>query len=63
MRGRSLAVALIIIGGLFVYGLGVMLLAELLPKDELMRAVFFAAAGFLWVVPAACLLRWTARSS
>ena len=61
MRIRSLAAVLIIIGGLFAYALGVMLVAELLPANQLVKAAFFAAAGLLWVVPAACLLRWMAR--
>lgn len=61
MRARSLTATLSIIAGLFVYALAVMLIAEWLPPDWPVQAAFFAAAGLAWIVPAARLVRWSAR--
>ena len=58
MRARSLIAISAIIGGLFVYALAVMLLAELLPGYWPVQAAFFAVAGLVWIVPAAGFVRW-----
>jgi hypothetical protein len=59
MRARSLVAISAIVGGLFVYGLAVMLLAELLPPYWPARTAFFAVAGLIWIVPAAGFVRWS----
>jgi hypothetical protein len=61
MRARSLITTLTIIAGLVVYALATMLLAELVPAYWPAQAVFFAIAGLVWIIPAARLVRWSAR--
>ena len=58
---RSLVTILTIIGGLFVYALAIMLVAELLPPYWPAQTLFFAVAGLIWIVPAARFVRWMAR--
>ena len=59
MRARSLIAISAIGGGLFVYALAVMLVAELLPPYWPVRTAFFAVTGLVWIVPAACVVRWS----
>jgi hypothetical protein len=59
MRARSLTATLAIIGGLFIYALAIMLIAELLPTYWPAQAAFFAVAGLVWIVPAARWVRWS----
>jgi hypothetical protein len=59
MRARSLFAISAIIGGLFVYALAMMLLAELLPRYWPVQTAFFAVVGLIWVVPAAGFVRWS----
>jgi Protein of unknown function (DUF2842) len=58
MRARSLIATSAIVGGLVVYALAVMLAAELLPPYWPVQTGFFAVVGLVWVVPAACFVRW-----
>jgi hypothetical protein len=58
MRARSLIAVFAIIGGLAVYALAAMLLAEMLPPYWPLQAAFFAVAGLVWIVPAARIIRW-----
>jgi hypothetical protein len=58
MRARSLIAISAIIGGLIVYALAVMLVAEALPAYWPVQAVFFAVAGLVWILPAAGFVRW-----
>jgi hypothetical protein len=58
---RSLVTILTIIGGLFVYALAIMVVAELLPPYWPAQTLFFAVAGLIWIVPAARFVRWMAR--
>jgi drug/metabolite transporter (DMT)-like permease len=59
MRARSLIAILAIMGGLFVYALAAMLIAELLPAYWPVQTAFFAVAGIIWIVPAARFIRWS----
>jgi hypothetical protein len=59
MRARSLIATSAIIGGLFVYALAVMLVAETLPGYWPVRTAFFAVAGLVWMPPAAGIVRWS----
>jgi hypothetical protein len=58
MRARSLIAVFAIIGGLAVYALAAMLLAETLPSSWPLQAAFFAVAGLVWIPPAARIIRW-----
>jgi hypothetical protein len=58
MRVRSLIAISAIVGGLFLYALAVMLLAELLPPYWPVQTGFFAVAGLVWILPAAGFVRW-----
>jgi Protein of unknown function (DUF2842) len=62
---RSLIAISAIIGGLVVYALAVMLVADLLPSYWPVQTGFFAVAGLIWIVPATSFVRWgvTASSS
>jgi hypothetical protein len=61
-RGRILGGMLVLVIGLAVYALLVMRLAvEILPEHWAVETVFYAAAGVLWVWPAARLVRWAQR--
>lgn len=60
---RSLIAISAIIGGLVVYALAVMLVAELLPAYWPVRTGFFAVAGLIWIVPAAGFVRWGVSAS
>jgi len=62
MRTRSLVTILTIIGGLFVYALATMLLAELLPPSWPVQTLFFAVAGLIWIPPAARFVKWMVRA-
>jgi hypothetical protein len=62
MRARSLVTILTIIGGLFVYALAIVVVAELLPPYWPVQTLFFAVAGLVWIVPAARFVRWMART-
>jgi drug/metabolite transporter (DMT)-like permease len=61
-RMRSLVTILTIIGGLFVYALATMIVAELLPPYWPAQTLFFAVAGLIWIVPAARFVKWMART-
>ncbi len=61
-RMRSLVTILTIIGGLFVYALAIMVVAELLPPYWPAQTLFFAVAGLIWIVPAARFVKWMART-
>lgn len=58
MRLRSLTAIAGLVGGLSVYALATMLLAEWLPRSWPLQTAFFAIAGIVWIVPAARLVRW-----
>lgn len=59
MRLRILAGTLILVGGLFFYGLVIAALAARLPLGKPLAAfAFYAMAGVVWVAPAAWLVRW-----
>ena len=62
MRGRSLVTILTIIGGLFVYSLAAMVLAELIPTFWPVQTLFFAVAGLVWILPAARFVKWMSRA-
>jgi drug/metabolite transporter (DMT)-like permease len=61
-RMHSLVTILTIIGGLFVYALATMIVAELLPPYWPAQTLFFAVAGLIWIVPAARFVKWMART-
>ena len=64
MRLRILAGTLILIAGLAVYaGLIVMAVSRLLPGETLIDMAFYAAAGILWIWPAARLTRWMQQAA
>ncbi len=59
MRLRILAGAVMLIVGLAVYaGLVVTAVGRLLPDKTPIHMAFYAAAGILWIWPAARLTRW-----
>jgi membrane protein implicated in regulation of membrane protease activity len=62
MRARSLVTILTIIGGLLLYALAIMVVAELLPPYWPAQTLFFAVAGLVWIVPAARFVKWMART-
>jgi hypothetical protein len=58
-RTRLLGGGLALVLGLALYSLAVMRLAiAILPENELVRGLFYAATGLAWVLPAARLTRW-----
>jgi hypothetical protein len=64
MRLRILAGTLLLIVGLAVYAaLVVAVVTRLLPDRLLIDMVFYAAAGILWIWPAARLTRWMSRAA
>ncbi len=58
MRLRILFGTIILVAGLALYALLVSALAPLLPAHWAVETVFYAAAGILWIFPAARLTRW-----
>jgi Protein of unknown function (DUF2842) len=59
MRWRVLVGTAALVLGLAVYALAAMRLAvAVVPETEWVRALFYAAAGILWIFPAARLTRW-----
>jgi hypothetical protein len=64
MRLRILVGTFALILGLAVYALGVMRLALwLLPGQGVAALLLYAAAGTLWILPAARLTRWMQRAA
>ena len=64
MRLRILAGTLLLIVALAVYAaLVVAAVTRLLPDRLLIDMVFYAAAGILWIWPAARLTRWMNRAA
>jgi hypothetical protein len=63
MRLRILFGVLLLVLGLTGYALAVMVAAvRLLPQQWAIEAIFYAAAGMLWIPPAARLVRWMQRA-
>jgi hypothetical protein len=64
-HGRSLIAALAVVVGLTVYALLAMRLSAALPGDGplgfLLQLLYYVAAGLVWVVPAARVIRWAVR--
>lgn len=58
MRLRILLGTMILILGLGLYALGVVALSALVPAQWAVETLFYAAAGILWIFPAARLTRW-----
>ena len=64
MRLRILLGALILILGLAVYAALVIAIVErLLPGRTLIDMAFYAAAGIIWIWPAALLTRWMSQAA
>ena len=64
MRLRILAGTVALIAGLAVYaGLVVMAVNRLLPDQTLIDMAFYAAAGVVWIWPAAWLTRWMQQAA
>lgn len=63
IRTRKLIGAFALIGLLVVYSLAVMMLAvyAVLDQHVIVHAVYFIAAGLLWLPPAMVLVRWMQR--
>ncbi len=61
MRVRSLIAISAIIGGLFIYALAAMLIAELLPPYWPVQIAYFTVAGLVWIVPASRCVKWSIR--
>jgi len=58
MRLRILVGTIGLILGLFVYAGLVVIATPLLPQETLLDMAFYAAAGMIWIWPAARLTRW-----
>ncbi len=64
MRLRILLGTLVLVFGLAAYGLAVAALAaRVLPPGRIVALLFYAAAGVVWIVPAAWLVRWMQRAA
>lgn len=64
MRLRILIGTLALVAGLAIYGLAVVSLAtRLLPEHWVVQALFYAAAGIVWVLPAAWFTRWMQQAA
>lgn len=64
MRLRILIGTLALVAGLACYGLAVVSLAvRLLPELWVAQVLFYAAAGIVWVWPAAWLTRWMQQAA
>ena len=55
---RSALGSLILIVWLTVYVVGAVLLWEILPLNKVFERIYFAVAGFAWLLPLPPLLRW-----
>lgn len=59
MRWRTPIGGLVILVGLIAYAVAAATLGGALPDHALLQAVFYLAAGLLWIPPAVWIMGWT----
>ena len=60
-RWRTPVAVILILVGLALYSAGAATVADHLPENGVIEALFYLVAGLLWVYPAARLIAWCAR--
>jgi hypothetical protein len=61
VRWRTLSTGLAIAGGLALYAVVVVSIAQVLPDHWAVDLAFYAVAGIAWVLPAARMIAWARR--
>ncbi|NQW09493.1 MAG: DUF2842 domain-containing protein [Alphaproteobacteria bacterium] len=61
MRWRTPIGGLILLAGLIGYAAAAVTLADGLPDNGLVEALYYLAAGLLWIPPAVAVIGWTKR--
>jgi hypothetical protein len=49
------------LAGFVLYIMAAVALADQVPDNQILRGLYFLAAGLLWVLPARWLMLWAAR--
>ena len=57
-RIKKLLGILILLPAMFIYFVGVITLADLIPAHKVLQIVYFAVAGIIWVFPLKPLFLW-----
>lgn len=61
MRWRTPIGGLILLVGLMLYAVAAVTVAAWLPDQRLVEALYYLAAGLLWIPPAVAVIGWTKR--
>lgn len=61
MRWRTPIGGMVLIAGLVLYAAAAVTVADLLPTNRLVEALYYIAAGLLWIPPALAVMGWAKR--
>lgn len=61
MRWRTPIGGAILVVGLVLYAVAAVTVADLLPANRLVEALYYIAAGLLWIPPALAVMGWAKR--